>query len=273
MQKLLEFLYKFRWYVLIVVLAVVAASTFLSFSLKNQIADLIAQKKEAERPAEIGITRITTPECNQCEQMMKLVERVFSRLNLVFIEERSVSFGSQEAQRLIEEFQIEKVPALILTGEIEKTDQLKQALSSMGEKIKDSVVISGLRPPYVEVSTNNIVGKFKIIYLTDENCRQCYNVNVHKNILASFGMFPFDEVSVDKESQEGKQLIVKYNITKVPTILLQGDLELYPGFQRVWENVGKITSDNTYVFEAVSQMGTYYDLSQDKIIESNQRQN
>jgi hypothetical protein len=52
---------------------------------------------------------------------------------------------------------------------------------------------------------------------------------------------------------------------------LRGDLEPYTEFQEIWERVGRVDkNDNTYIFDAVDLLGTYRDLSRNKIVEVQQ---
>jgi hypothetical protein len=77
-----------------------------------------------------------------------------------------------------------------------------------------------------------------------------------------------EESIVDTGSDEGKQLLDKYDIENVPTIILDGDLEVYDNFKAVWENVGTIEDDGTYVFRTITAMGqgiVYNDLAAGEI--------
>ena len=49
--------------------------------------------------------------------------------------------------------------------------------------------------------------------------------------------------TVDLSKGEGTDLVRKYNITAVPTIILSRDALLYPGFAIVWSRVGSIEDD------------------------------
>lgn len=268
MSKKFRNLHKYRWYFLFGLLILTAIAGLWSLKLKGQIKGLVSTKKEVERPANMEIISITTPDCSQCQQIADAFERVIpQRINVKFVSQKQLAFGGEEAQKLIEKFQIKKVPALILSGEIDKDEQIKQTLASLGEEREGSIVIAGVAPPYQVVDTKEIVGEFKVVYLTDNACGQCYDVNIHKNVLASLGMFPFEEETVDKNTASGRRLIRQYSVEKTPTILLEGDLTGYPRLNEAWQNVGKIADDGTYIFEAVEQLGTYRDLSQNKIVD------
>ena len=69
--------------------------------------------------------------------------------------------------------------------------------------------------------------------------------------------------------QEGKNLVGKYNIKKVPTVLLSPEASAYEALSQVWERVGTVESDGVFVFremEAINQ--TYKDLNNNKIVQA-----
>jgi hypothetical protein len=79
-----------------------------------------------------------------------------------------------------------------------------------------------------------------------------------------------DDRTVEVNSAEGKDLIKKYKITAVPTILLSGDLEEYENFQQVWPQVGTVEADGMHVFREPGEkiMGSYKDLKTGKLVEA-----
>lgn len=261
-------IYKTRFVVLFVLFLLSVGGVIFGVGLTDGIKGLVLQKKEAERPANIDAVLIGTPECSQCQQVISSYLRdIPQRINIVYSSQEEVDPQTNEARKLIDKYGITKLPALILTGEIDKDDQVKNFLTTLGQKKPGAVVISGIAPPYQSLEAKEIVGEFKLIFLTDKACANCYDVNIHKNILPSIGLFPFEEESIDKDSVAGRQLVQRYAIKKVPTILLEGDLEVYSRLGQIWENVGRVADDGTYIFEAVEQLGTYRDLSQGKIVE------
>jgi hypothetical protein len=273
MKKIVDWLYRFRWLVLVSLLIALGVAAFFSFGLRGQLNQIIAQKKEAERPAEINLISISDLNCRQCQQVAGSIQRAIGeQLNVRFISQEEFSFGTKEAGELIEKFQIKAVPALILSGELNKTRRLQQTLESLGEKRQESLIIAAVAAPYRDLKTDKIVGEFKLTYLTNKGCLQCYDVAIHKNILASLGLFPFEEQSLDVNSVAGIQLVNQYGIQKVPTILLEGDLKAYLRFSQIWPQIGRVTDNGkTYIFEALEQMGTYQDLEQGKIIQLSQQ--
>ena len=78
-----------------------------------------------------------------------------------------------------------------------------------------------------------------------------------------YGVYVKDKETLD--ITQGKSLIDKYKIEKVPTIILTGDVETYISLTQVWKQVGSVETDGTYVFRSVEQMGKYRDLTTGKV--------
>ena len=129
-----------------------------------------------------------------------------------------------------------------------------------------SFVLRRISPPYKDLKTNEIKGLVKLILVSDTSCKDCYDVTKQKLALERLRIFIISEQTIDIDTKDGKDLIEKYKITKVPTILLSQEAVDYSQFDLIWSSVGDVSSDGTLVFRSVEVMGTYKDLSQNKII-------
>jgi hypothetical protein len=115
--------------------------------------------------------------------------------------------------------------------------------------------------------SNQIRGKVQVTYLTDQSCKECYDVSIHDKALTNLGV-PINNIKrIDISSDEGKGLVSKYKIKAVPTLLISGEVSEYQSLVSVWKDVGTIASDGTYVFTELSVMnGVYKDLVKNKIV-------
>ena len=102
--------------------------------------------------------------------------------------------------------------------------------------------------------------------LVDDQCSDCYDVSIHKSALERFGVYLSEEETVDYLSGAGKNLVSKYNIKKIPTIILSKNANVYESLNQAWEQVGTIETDGTYVFRDVESMGNYNDLDLNEIV-------
>lgn len=214
--------------------------------------------------------RITVVTSKNCEGKCFDINLFLDALRQNGIEEvgtETINIEDSQGQELVNKYAIDKVPTVLISGELDKNPQLAQAWTALGEVIDNVFVFRKLIPPYIEVSSGNVRGNFSLVYLTDESCTGCYDVKLHDTALGNLGLSTKDIKSVDVSSDEGKDLVSQYSIASVPTILLSGDLSEYTGLQQIWPQVGTITDDGTYVFTKLDEMGSYMDLKTNKLIE------
>lgn len=245
----------------IVVLIILAVIFFTP--LKNKFFGGSAVDKTK---AKIKITIITAKNCENCFDI-NLVLNALAEANIQEIGRETVYLEDPVGQQLVKNYQIDKVPTLLLAGELDKDEQLKSFLPVLGE-VKDGVfVLRQVIPPYIDVKTGQTMGKVNVTFLTDKSCAACYDVMVHQNALTGLGLTWREEKTVDVSSAEGKELVKKYKITKVPTILMTGDLTEYQSLQQIWSLYGEVAEDGAYVFTGLDSIGTYKDLSKNKVVE------
>ncbi|MBI2545126.1 MAG: hypothetical protein HYW22_00820 [Candidatus Aenigmarchaeota archaeon] len=201
------------------------------------------------------LTTIVKNDCSDCYDMQKIVSQLKQVPNVKVTSENTVSFSSNEGKYLIDRYSITKLPALIITGEIDKS-----GLSSTIPANNGALVLSGL-PPYYNISSGKVVGLVKVIYLNDTSCTKCYNVLTNKQILLNFGVGINNETTLDISSTEGKMLISKYNITRAPVIILSPEANVYNSLVQAWNSVGIIEPDGWFVMKDPSILGNYENIT------------
>jgi hypothetical protein len=254
-QKIGSKLFLKMFFALVVVLIVLYA---INIFLTNQIINPIKAAREKERPANLQLTTIAI-DCENCYNITNLVSFI-KRQNVKIIEEKNLPYTSTEAQKIISENNIKSLPALVISGQVFHQN-LAPLWNSLGVQPKNNVVVINNIPPYYSLETQKIVGLVQVILLTDNSCAECYDVNVHMQILPRFGVYISNSLAYDIASTKGKELLQKYNITKVPTILLSPDAAVYDALNSIWNQVGTVEKDGWYVFRATEEMGNYRDLS------------
>ncbi len=209
-------------------------------------------------------------ECAKCNDLKAFVAQIKST-GVKLYNEREVSQKSDEGKSLIQKYNIGFVPALILSKDAGEYNIVKQAWPQVGTKEADgSYVLRLVNPPFINLTTGELKGIVDIIYLSDKSCKDCYNVSLHRNILTSpqsFAMTLDKEESYDIAYDKGKEAIAKYNITKVPTIILSRDVSVYPS-SPVLKQFFTIQKDGSYVFTKVSSIGTYKDLLTGEVVQA-----
>ncbi len=217
-----------------------------------------------------GIVTITYVVDSLCEKCVDLtpISSSLQEQGVYIQNEKSIEYNSNEGNNLIKQFEIKQVPAILISEEIDYYLDVKDALIQAGAINKNEFyAVHSTVPPYRNLSQNKIVGLVDVIYLTKDDCSDCYDVSINKKILLQFGLVLNKENTYDINSPEGKQLAQKYNITKAPIIILSPDSKYYSLLVQAWENVGTIENDGWFVMRNPELIGTYWDLEENKIVE------
>ena len=238
---------------------VLVINLFLISDLNNKTKNKVEEIKELTRPVDLKLVVIEDKNCKDCFDLTPVIDSIKnSNTNILREETRDI----KEAKELIEKYSIEKIPTIILSGEI---DRIK--FSDFEEK-ENILLFNKQKPAYVDAVSGDIVGLVDLTMLEDKSCKECYDVIIHKGILNRFGVVVDNENTVDITDGEGKKLIEKYEIKAVPTIILSKDAINYPALIQVWKQVGSIEKDGTFVFREMEAMSgsVYKDLTTNKIV-------
>lgn len=136
-----------------------------------------------------------------------------------------------------------------------------------GEYAGTWYVLPTQNAPYYSTKDARVHGRVTATYLTMSSCSECYDVYIHRTFLNSSRIVPYREVTVDAESAEGRRLIAKYNITAVPTVLLDREAGEYSNLRPGWSIVGSVEPDGTHVFRDLKRLQVvYYDIGRKKLM-------
>lgn len=219
----------------------------------------------------VTIVQIIDSSCKECRTLGGIVAYL-KQAGVGIAEDNAYEYDSMEGDSLIQEYNISRVPALLISRDIAFYPDVKQQLATTGAQLQNEYyVVHTLAPPYRDVKENRVVGRVDIIMLKDDACKECYDVGIHKQILMRMELAVTKEDTVSISSDEGKELVKKYAILSVPTAILRGDLEAYPFFTQIWPQAGSVEDDGSYIFRHLSVLGPgikYKDLMTGEIIEN-----
>lgn len=254
---------------LVSTITIIIAVSLVAGLVVSFVANLSLNQKmpaSANRPTKVDLVILKESSCNDCFDLTPVVETIKGE-NVKVNSEKTIEISTKEGKELLSKYGITQIPSLLLSGEIDKNTGLKSLLSKWGEIKDNTFVLRQIGAPYFDVSSGKVRGNVQLTMLTDTSCRECYDVTKHEEILKQFGFEDKEAKVVSVKLSDGQELVDKYNIKLVPTIILSGDLDAYPSLVKVWSQVGTVETDGVYVFrEGVKQMGIYEDLSTGKII-------
>lgn len=198
--------------------------------------------------------------CAECQNLSSLITQL-EKGGVHFSNIQEYSDTMFQAKEIINKYSITRLPVLILSNDLDAYDSITSIWPQIGTKEADSsFVFRQARPPYYDLATGNVTGIVSAVYLVDKTCNSCYDAEtVHGGILANGGIFIGKTQTTDIKSAEGKALLAKYNITKIPTVILAGDVSAYPSLVSAWAQVGTIEKDGAYVFRSISVISQNYE--------------
>ncbi|MEK6946748.1 MAG: hypothetical protein AABX32_04015 [Nanoarchaeota archaeon] len=234
----------------------------------TQIPPPYTNATSGEVKGRISLVILADPTCTKCDNITTLVNQMKSS-GIIMAEQKNVNSNSDEGKSLIAKYNIGFVPTIILSKDAGAYPIINQAWGQLGTVESDgSHVLRTVYPPYINLTTGNLRGIVDITYLTDKSCTECYNVSTHRQILASPQTFAIKidkETTVDVSDAEGKSLVLKYNITQVPTVIMSSEVSVYPASQAL-NQFFSVEKDGSYIFRKLSVVGVYRDLTTNQVV-------
>jgi len=255
------------WSLTVIFLLTIIGGLYFSFTTENLLKITVAEYKEEQRPANLEITLIKDSSCQECNNLDGVLHSI-KQESIKITQEKILEYTEEEAKNLLTKYSIKTLPALLITGEINKSADLTKIWSSLGQSDDNTFILRYNFYPVKDLETNKIQGLTDIFLLSDLSCQECYDVKQHLAILSGFGLSLNQVTNTDTSSKLGQELIKKYQIKKVPTIVLTGNLNVFDSLKKTWGQVGTIETDGAYVFrDGLDKMKIIYkDLTSNKII-------
>ena len=234
-----------KWFSWLIIILAVFLVLNLKYTLdfKQVFNQKFEEAKELARPANIQLVTIEASDCDDCFDTTSVIEQLKAK-NVKVTKEETKTFS--DAADLINEYNIEKLPTVLVFGEIKKTK-----LGSF-EESADAMVFSGITPPYYNVKTKQIDGLVKATYIKAASCSDCEDLNKVIEALRQAGIKIVEVVGLDLESADVRGLIKKYDIKKVPALILSKEAVVYNEVNSIWEQLGTVENDGSYVTRFIS---------------------
>lgn len=224
-----------------------------------------ASVKGTNETAAVDITTINPPDCPGCrslDEVMPQLRNVLGTFNLTI--GRTTNLSASEGAALISKYGITKLPAMVLTGNFSEDFASRWVGSGLGTRENDgALVLRDIYPPYYE--NGRAVGIVEGIAIDAQGCPDCTNASEYFRSLedSSGDDMRFSSTTALQENDTAAQaLIAKYNITKLPVLLLSDDARAYPPFNQTILPFGDI-SGGWFVLRNVTP--PYLDLQDGKV--------
>lgn len=214
----------------------------------------------------VSVTYVVDPTCDVCFNITNVVS-LFEQQGMKVSNTNTINYLTSDGQNAIANYNIKHLPAVIFSQDINAYPQIHQLIAQLNSTERNgSFAFDATSPPYLDLSQNKVVGLVNVILLNDSSCKTCYDPTVHLQILQRFAVAVSNTTILDINSTDGQALVAKYNITKVPTLLISQDAKYYPNLNVAWSPVGTVASDGWYIFRSTEVMGIYKDIATNQIV-------
>jgi len=205
----------------------------------------------------VDITEIKTDKCKECASLSSMKSQL-EKYGVKVENYEIINSSSIAGKEIISKNELNFAPALLISKDIEEYWWIfPQIKDSLVEK-QDYYVLKNQIAPYIDIKTGNIKGKVDVTYIEDKSCSDCFNVTELKGSFESFGIYIDGEKYTDISSSEGKDLLIKYNITEIPTIILSKEIQDYESIKETLKQVGSFEKDNVFVFRKLDILNVKY---------------
>jgi hypothetical protein len=206
---------------------------------------------------DVHVTLIAEEACPSCNSSLYLLSQIAAagpQLKLNVVNVSFVNSTSAEGQALISKYSLTKLPGLIISKEAGSSAAFKSAWASIGTQESDGAfVYRDVYPPYYDIANKSIVGIVGIVEIPAPTCQDCFNMSQFISFLSSdkVAMVFGNQTMLDANSTKAKELMSKYNITRLPAFLMSPDARAYTYVGQTWDQFGSVESDGWYVYRGV----------------------
>lgn len=202
----------------VILLILVVFQAYQARTLANEISEMEAKAAEANRLPAIEVTAIEA-DCAQCTPVASVLAAVTAaRVNIT--KQLTLSASDEDSKKLITDYSIKKLPAVVVKGEIDK-------VGFTGFTRTADALVYAPEAPYVDAATGSIKGLVTLTLVNASSCVECTDLMPAVQQLR--GLVTVKEVkAVDKDSTGGKALAEKYSMARLPGVLVSSDVAEYP---------------------------------------------
>lgn len=234
------------------IVVVMVFNFYTVYTIQKLLQERASASVEAAKPIVLETLLITNSKCSDCFDAKPLIEALEGLSRVQLKTKQVVDFSSPKAQEAITTWELKKFPSLVVMGDLAQAAHIKTAITELGGYEKEGAFLfPNPSPPYTD-KEGKVHGLVSSTIIKDDSCIQCVDLAPLVSQLRILGIVVHDEKTVSSTSSEGKELLEKYNLKILPTILFSSDLKAYEQFVATWKRYGDVAEDGSYVLTDIS---------------------
>ncbi len=231
---------------------IVALVVVLGIGLYFTLSVPMPKAPEPAKANEVVVTSLGS-DCDDCFDLGIALTFLGQQKNLDITSTENLTL--KESKDLAEKYNLTKLPAVIVTGDIE-------GLSIQNfNRNDDALVFSEVPPPYYDIHQKRVRGKLALTIIDDDTCEDCFDITLLVDQLNKIGVPVAEQTTL--QAADAKDLIATYDIKKIPTLIFNSEAGEYDVISSIWDQVGTIEDDGSYVLRMLNP--PCYNLETDKL--------
>ncbi len=183
---------------------------------------------------------VNTPACTQCTDLTQFTTAL-KQNGVILANEKVIDSTTQEGKTYIAKYGAKTTPFLVLSEGFGAYDTLAAEWSNVGSMVGNEYLMDIKLPPYYDLEGEKVRGLVSMTLIADKVCTDCSDLSVYKNIFEQTGIKIDQYSALDISDTGASDLAKKYNVNKLPTFILTGDIEAYgPEFIKSIQTGGTI---------------------------------
>lgn len=244
-------------------LALAIVFSLISFSL---IVGMLNKPAPREEIAELQVVRLVDSSCLECFKTDSVAQSL-KKPSVNITSERSIEFSSEEGRQLIEKYSVEKLPTVIVLGDVNSSSVVNLWNQNWQVEMENGTQVSAVylpALPYRDLAEGRVKGLVNITRLLDTSCAQCSSVEPIINSFGQSGAVIKNDVNVEYNSPQGAQLISRFGVREIPAIIISRDILDYPAIAAIWPQLNATEKNGFYALHVLQP--PYRDLQQNRIV-------
>jgi thioredoxin-related protein len=112
------------------------------------------------------------------------------------------------------------------------------------------------------IEMNNPV-KLSAVIIEPSKCEACFDIDAALEGIKRANVLFEDEKVLDASDEKAQELIAKYAVQSLPTIILTGEINKNPELEEAWKNIGELKED-AVIFTKLQP--PYFSVAEDRVI-------
>lgn len=229
---------------------------------------ILANQTSTNQIEVIGIRSVTCTLCRDTQGLNLYLEQSADKYNFTIGSIRELNYPDSETNELVRKYKIDRLPTIIIR---EKSGKINEAFKGEFSQYLGSfegdgaLVLRNVDAPYLNVSNNKIIGLVKGIAIYAPECSGCLNVSKYFQALEGeeIGMVFAQKEILEAQTPQAKQILEKYNITKLPALILDEEAYSYAAFNQYLANSGEKINGSFVIKEPIAP---FFDLEKNETV-------